>query len=71
MLKFVIVVVVIALAIYLLVRAAERGSSGQAARRPFSPKPRPPQRPLGPDDDPDFLRDLNRKNRKKRQDPTD
>jgi hypothetical protein len=48
--KFVLVVVLIAIAIYLTVRVIER--------RGVSRPTRPPQRPHGPDDDPDFLRGL-------------
>ena len=39
-----------------------------APRKPLLP-PRPgPSRPLGPDDDPEFLRDLNRRRREKKDD---
>ncbi|MGH3347057.1 MAG: hypothetical protein ACRDO4_08745 [Nocardioides sp.] len=51
--KFVLLVALIAVAIYLTIRVIER----RGVRRP---KPtRPPQRPIGPDDDPDFLSGLN------------
>ena len=46
-------VALIAVAIYLVVRVIER----RGIRRPRSRKP--PQRPIGPDDDPDFLSGLN------------
>ena len=46
-------VVLIAIAIYLTVRLVQR-------RGEVSPAPR---RPLGPDDDPDFLRGLGRRKR--------
>ncbi len=70
MLKFLLVVVLFALATYAAVRFLERrgtppiaggpsGSSG--ARGPRASGPAQPPRPLGPDDDPDFLRDLERK----------
>ena len=66
MLKFLLVVIVVAVAIYLTTRAIQR--------RGIAPTPRPrPKRPepprfVGPDDDPDFLRDLDRK-RKHPEDP--
>jgi hypothetical protein len=57
-LKFVIVVLLIAVAIYLLVRVIER--RGVAPRMPTPPSRRGP---LGPDDDDDFLWGLNKKRR--------
>jgi hypothetical protein len=60
-LKFLLVVILVAVAIYLTTRAIQR--RGVAP----TPKPRPrraePPRFIGPDDDPDFLRDLDRKRR--------
>jgi hypothetical protein len=79
-LKFLLVVVLFALATYAAVRFLERrgtppiaggpsGSSGaRGPRGPRGPGPAQPPRPLGPDDDPDFLRDLERK-RKHPEDP--
>ncbi|WP_182920346.1 hypothetical protein [Nocardioides cavernaquae] len=64
MLKFLIVVLVIALAVYGCVMLLERQRRG-----PRKPPQRGPQRPLGPDDDPDFLRDLNRRRKPPRRDP--
>lgn len=66
MLKFLLVVALFALVTYAVVRVIERrgvlGSQpGTATRRPATPPP--PARPLGPDDDEDFLRDLERKRR--------
>jgi hypothetical protein len=49
--KVLLVVVLIAVAIYFTVRLVQR--RGQVAP--------PPRRPIGPDDDPDFLRDLGRR----------
>lgn len=63
MLKFLIVVLVIALAVYGCVMLLERQMSGP--KKPPSPGPK---RPLGPDDDPDFLRELNRRRPKKHDD---
>ncbi len=62
----------IAVVVYLVVRTLE--TRGHPVRRkprngPSSfPGRRPPTRPAAPDDDPDFLRDLNRK-RPKKADP--
>jgi hypothetical protein len=64
-LKVLVLVALLALAIYLIVRTVQgRG----AAPRPRRPQRRPPPRPIAPDDDPDFLRDLDRK-RKHPDDP--
>jgi hypothetical protein len=59
--KFLLVVVLIGVAIYLIVRLIQR--------RGVLPKPKPtPPRAVGPDDDPDFLRDLDKK-KKHPEDP--
>lgn len=68
--KFILVIVLVTLTIYLAVwlidtrgaifRRARRNGHGGPSGRP-TPRPRGP---LGPDDDPEFLRDLNRKPRK-------
>jgi hypothetical protein len=63
-LKFLLVVILVAVAVYLTVRVIQRRG---IAPTPRSAPPRPP-RPMGPDDDPDFLRDLDRK-RKHPEDP--
>ena len=63
MLKLLLVVAVFAAVTYLVTRALqERGPGG----RPSIPRPKPkrpstPPRPVAPDDDEDFLRDLDRK----------
>ncbi len=60
-LKFLVVVILFAVIVYLTVKAIER--------RGVAPQPkRPPARPVAPDDDPEFLRDLERK-RKHPEDP--
>ena len=64
MLKFLLVVILVAVIVYLTARAIERRGIAPAPRRS-----QPPPRPLGPDDDADFLRDLDRK--RKRKDPED
>ncbi|WP_114424479.1 hypothetical protein [Nocardioides houyundeii] len=65
MLKILIIVLLIAVAIYLVARLVQ-GRGGSAPRR----RPEPP-RPVGPDDDPNFLRDLERKRRKPQKDEPD
>ena len=67
MLKVLVVVALFALAVYLLVRMLQRSGRGMPTSRPKSPPPAP-RRPVAPDDDPDFLRDLDRK-RKHPDDP--
>ena len=57
-------VILIAIAVYLTVRVIQRRGVAPAPRRPKAPPPRV----MGPDDDPDFLRDLDRK-RKHPEDP--
>jgi hypothetical protein len=51
--KIVLLVALIGIAIYLTIRVIER----RGVRRPPRTT-RPPQRPIGPDDDPDFLSGL-------------
>jgi hypothetical protein len=64
--KVLVLVVLLGLAIYLVVRTVQgRGAAPQPRPRP---QRRPPARPVAPDDDPDFLRDLDRK-RKHPDDP--
>jgi hypothetical protein len=62
-LKFLLVVIVLAVAIYFAVRVVQR--------RGLLPQRRPEQRPFGPDDDPDFLRDLDRKRRRRKPEDPD
>ena len=70
--KILLVIVVIGIAIYLLVRLLElrasrrrrRGGGGGTLGRLRQVPPRP-SGPIGPDDDPEFLRDLNRRKRHK------
>ena len=64
MLKFLLVVILFAVIVYLTVKAIER--------RGVAPQPkRPPARPVAPDDDPDFLRNLERERKRKRKHPED
>lgn len=65
MLKLLLVIALFALATYLLVRVIQRrGLLGPTQGR----TQRPPRRMVAPDDDEDFLRDLDRK-RKHPEDP--
>jgi hypothetical protein len=57
--KVLVLVALLALAIYLVVRTVQ----GRGSVQPRKPQRRPPARPVAPDDDPDFLRDLDRKRR--------
>ena len=56
MIKALVVLLVLAMVIYGVVRLLQRRAGGPAPRV------------TGPDDDPDFLRDLNRRNRRKDED---
>jgi len=58
-LKFLLVVLLVAVATYLAVRALQR--RGGMPQTPAKPAPRPRPKPVAPDDDEDFLRDLDRK----------
>jgi hypothetical protein len=66
-LKFLLFVILIAVAVYLTTRAIQRRGTAPAPRRP-SP---PPPRVMGPDDDPDFLRNLDRERKKKHPEDPD
>jgi hypothetical protein len=75
--KFLLVVVVLGVAVYLVVRLLQRRGLPSfrrgATTRPAPPKAKPtqPRRPVAPDDDADFLRDLDRKKRHRHQDDPD
>ena len=58
--KFLLVVALLAIATYLVIRVIQR--RGVLPPTPGRPRPRPqPRRVVAPDDDEDFLRDLDRK----------
>ena len=61
MLKVLFVVVLFAVATYFLIRVIERRGVSRPARR--RPEPRVQPRQVAPDDDEEFLRDLDRKRR--------
>lgn len=61
MLKILLVVALLAVAIYLVVRASQGGASALGKRGPKRPPKTPRPRAIAPDDDEDFLRDLDRR----------
>ncbi|MGA8845931.1 MAG: hypothetical protein WB471_04895 [Nocardioides sp.] len=61
MLKFLFVLILFAVATYLLIRVFQQ--RGLVPKRPARPKRQAPKRMVAPDDDDDFLRDLDRKRR--------
>lgn len=63
MLKVLLVVLLFAALTYGLIRVIERRGIAGRPVRGRRPAPRPDPRPFGPDDDPDFLRDIDRKRR--------
>lgn len=63
MLKVLFVVLLFAALTYGLIRVLDRRGIARPGGRGQVPRPRPRPRPLAPDDDPDFLRDLDRKKR--------
>jgi hypothetical protein len=58
-LKFLLVVIVFAAATYLAVRVIQQ--RGLMPDKPTLPKRQPPRKMVAPDDDEEFLRDLDRK----------
>jgi len=69
--KFLLVVIVLGVLIYLLVRIIQRRGIAPASGRRQSTRPPEQRRTIAPDDDPDFLRDLDRKRRHKHTDDSD
>jgi hypothetical protein len=69
----VMVVVAVAVVVLVLRAASASGQGGGAYGRRPARRPRPPgpaRRPIAPDDDPDFLRDLSRRTRRDDGSPT-
>lgn len=62
--KAVLIVAVIAVLIYVVVRLIEKLAERRGGRRPRGDGGRSARRVTGPDDDPDFLRDLDRKRKR-------
>jgi hypothetical protein len=60
---FLVVLLVTVGVVVLLMRAAAASGNGRtiAAPRPPRPRPRRSRRPVAPDDDPEFLRELDRR----------
>ena len=67
--KFLLVVVVLGVVVYLAVRIIQRRGGSAVSGRPPAPKPPGPRRPFAPDDDSDFLREIDRKKRRHQDDP--
>ena len=63
MLKVLLVVVLFAVATYCLIRVIERRGVARPVRRRSEPRPEQRQRPVAPDDDDEFLRDLDQRRR--------
>jgi hypothetical protein len=63
--KFLLVVIVLGVTIYLLVRVIQRRGISSIRGRGPAPRPREWRRPPAPDDDNEFLRDLERKRRRR------
>lgn len=61
--KFLLVVIVFAALVYAFFYLVERARAGRSAT-PRGTTGRPTPRVVAPDDDEDFLRDLNRRNRR-------
>lgn len=64
--KALLVVAILAVVIYLTIRLAEKRRGIPARRRP-GPTLQPPRRAVAPDDDPEFLRDLERRRRREKK----
>jgi hypothetical protein len=60
--KALLVVILFALVVYGVLRLLERRRSRRTRGGPV--RPAPPRRPLAPDDDPNFLRDLEQRRRR-------
>ena len=60
---FVVVLVVAVAVVVLVLRAAEMGGPGRV-RAPRPPRRQRAVRPIAPDDDPEFLRELERRTRR-------
>jgi hypothetical protein len=61
---FLIVLVVAVVVVVLVMRAAAAHGRAGGGVRPARPRVQPPARPLAPDDDPEFLRELERRARR-------
>ena len=62
-----LVMMLIAVAVVVLVMraaSAQDGAPGRAAQPPKRPRNQGPVRPLAPDDDPEFIRELERRTRR-------
>jgi hypothetical protein len=59
-----LVMLLIAVVVVVLVMRAASSQDGGTARTPRPPRAREQVRPLAPDDDPDFIRELERRTRR-------
>lgn len=66
MIRFVVLLLLLALVLYGLFWAIDRRNSGGSGSTPARPKPRGP---VGPDDDEAFLRNLDREQRRRKKNP--
>jgi hypothetical protein len=63
--KFLLVIILFAALVYGALWLFEHYRAGRLSARRRTPSPRPLPRTAAPDDDEDFLRDLNRRNRRR------
>jgi hypothetical protein len=61
---FLLVLVVAVVVVVVIMRAAAANGRADGAARPARPHAQRPVRPLAPDDDPEFLRELERRARR-------
>jgi hypothetical protein len=59
----VVLLVAVGVVVLLMRAAAASGGSGQSSPRPPRMRPQRARRPVAPDDDPDFLRELGRRSK--------
>ena len=67
--RFLLFLIVLGAAVYLLVRVVQRRGVLARRGRPSAPGPGTVRRPVSPDDDADFLRDIERKRRRRHGEP--
>src|SRR5688500_18086633 len=68
---YLIVLVIAVVVVVLVMRAAAASGRDRTLPQARAPRrPRPPARPMAPDDDPDFLRELGRRARRDDGQPT-
>ena len=65
--KGLLVVALMALLVYVMIRFLEKRRAARNRPSSHGPRKSPPRRVIAPDDDADFLRDLEQKRRKQRR----